>query len=135
MEEWIEDRLGEIEEWAEGIPEEIGEFIQDNLKQIIIFLMILILLGGTLIAINQDVKKSEKEAKEQSANAISNAFQDTSESLTENISDPSLKNEIKFLWWLAGFFLVLAIIIMIGKAFKPLYDAIDPWQMAGRISK
>lgn len=135
MEEFIGNFIEETEDFINDIPEKIGDFVEDNWKRILIFALIILVCGSLLFALKSDVKTTENQIKSESANAISGTFNEMGDSLAETVDDPAVKFEIKILCLFLGILFLIIIILIIGEAFKPVYDAIDPWQMAGRMSR
>ncbi len=122
-----------MEEFIEDIAEKGLGWLEKNWKRVLIFLAIVILFGGILASIKSDVKDTEEEMKKESVGVIVETFTETGDALTETIDDPALKMEIKGMWIFLGLMFALVVVLMIAKAFKPIYDALSAWQISGRV--
>ena len=120
---------------VEDFIEEAFDFITENWKPILIFI-ILILLGiaSILYQTEKEMKNAENQIKDEATSGIVSDFTEIGVETSKTISDPSTRATIIFLWWFLGVMFVLMIILIIVKAFEPIYEALNPWNIAKRMS-
>lgn len=113
------------------IIDEVVDFVKDHWKPILVFVF-LVLTGVAAILYQtiNELEKTEQQVKEGSTEGIIDTFAKTGEETSDSISDPGARAIYKFLWVLLGIFLVLIIIITIGKAFEPIITALNPVNIA-----
>lgn len=111
--------------------DEVVDFIKDHWKPILVFAF-LVLTGVTAILYQtiNELEETEQQIKEESTKGIVDTFADVGEETSDSITDPGAKAIYKFLWILLGIFLVLIIVITIGKAFEPIISALNPVNLA-----
>ena len=113
------------------ILDEIVDFIKDYWKPILIFtFLVLTGIAAILYQTIDELEETEQQVKGESTEGIIDTFAKTGEETSDSISDPGARAIYKFLWVLLGIFLVLIIIITIGKAFEPIITALNPVNIA-----
>lgn len=102
------------------IIDEVADFVKDHWKPILVFaFLVLTGVAAILYQTINELEETEQQVKEESAKGIVDTFADVGEETSDSITDSGAKAIYKFLWILLGIFLVLIIVITIGKAFEP----------------
>lgn len=109
----------------------VEEGIKGHWKVILIFFILVVLgIAGALYSAIDEIEDAEKSTADAVSNDVISAFSDVGDTMADDVDDPALSFVIKFGMVLVGILIVLAIIIRMGEALKPLVEALNPVNIA-----
>lgn len=123
--------VGIVEEFIDGGIDFLGE----HWKTILIFLVLIVLGVATILYQTIDeLEQTGETIKEDSTKGIVETFADVGKETSENM-DPATKIIYQALWMFLGVMFVLMIVLAITNAFKPIIEALNPWEIAKNLSR